>query len=307
MGSMGIRQVISTLSNGNDELGMKRLAWRYPDDSVTDKSLLTVEANQFCVVKSRGVLLDVYDVGQHEIRSGDKPIMGSFVQAFWGGSSPWQFEVIYLQRSKIRIQNQGVATTKEMAEISYVADYYVHVDNTEDAVKLITHMPLNGHVIEASEIAEYAGPAIEQAINQKIQLLALEDINIDAPSILEACKTELTDFLKAYGITLNDLKVVFFPSDKRIREIVSFRALGLNNEQAVQAWLASVMAEQGIISAPNMFVGSPFQIGYPGFMSMAGGGFSAAGGGSSSPSATNTPTSSTGAEGAGPVTGLFSD
>lgn len=257
----GFRQVISTLDNGKDALGLTTAAYRFPDSSVVDKSLLTVEANQFAVVKSRGVLIDVYDVGQHQIQSGDKPIVGSFIQGFFGGNSPWQFEIIYVQRSKIRIHNEGVTTTKEMAEIAYVADYYVHIDSKDDAIALVTHMPINGDRIEASEIADYAGPAIEQAINQKIQMLKMEEVNVSGPAILEVCKTELAEFLKTYGITLHDLKVVFFPKDKRIREIVSFRALGLSDIDAVRAWLSATMAENGLLSAPNMMVGAPFQIG----------------------------------------------
>lgn len=258
----GIRQVISTLDqNGIDKLGLQALAWRWPDNSVMDNSLLTVEANQFAVVKSRGVLLDVFDTGQHTIKSGDKPLLGSFVQGFFGGNSPWQFEIIYIQRSKILVRNKGVATTKEMAEVSYIADYYVHVDNKDSALELVTHMPMDGETILAEEVASYAGPAIEQAINQKIQLLSLEDVNLQGPAILEACKDELAAFLKVYGITLNDLKVVFFPSDARIREIVSFRALGLSNKEAIQAWLAAILATKGVISAPNMMAGVPFSMG----------------------------------------------
>lgn len=258
----GIRQVISTLDgSGKDHLGLNALAWRWPDNSVMDNSLLTVEANQLAVVKSRGVLLDVYDTGQHTIKSGDKPLLGSVVQGFFGGNSPWQFEIIYTQRSKMRVQNKGIATTKEMAEISYVADYYVHVDTKEDALALVTHMPMDGGVISSEEVASYAGPAIEQALNQRIQLLQLEDVNLQGPAILESCRDELDKFLKVYGITLNDLKVVFFPSDQRIREIVSFRALGLSNQEAIQAWLASKLADKGVISAPNMLAGLPFNIG----------------------------------------------
>lgn len=258
----GVRQVISTLDqSGGDKLGLRALAWRWPDNSVMDNSLLTVEANQFAVVKSRGVLLDVFDTGQHTIKSGDKPLLGSVVQGFFGGNSPWQFEIIYVQRSKILVHNKGVATTKEMAEVSYIADYYVHVDDKDSALELVTHMPMDGETISADEVASYAGPAIEQAINQKIQLLSLEDVNLQGPAILEACKDELASFLKVYGITLNDLKVVFFPSDARIREIVSFRALGLSNKEAIQAWLAAILAAKGVISAPNMMAGVPFNMG----------------------------------------------
>src|ERR1035437_1113217 len=36
---------------------------------------------------------------------------------------------------------QGLALSRELAELIYDVDYYVHIDTKEDAVKLVTHMP----------------------------------------------------------------------------------------------------------------------------------------------------------------------
>jgi hypothetical protein len=71
----------------------------------------------------------------------------------------------------------------------------------------------------------------------------------------------LTDFLKVYGIMLNDLKVLILPKDDRMRELLSLQALGLTPIEAVRYYLALKMAEKGLVSAPNAAVGAPFQIG----------------------------------------------
>jgi hypothetical protein len=61
----GIRGVISTLgSDGREVMGPGILLWHYPDNSIVNNSLLTVESNHFCVLKSRGAILSVYDTGQ---------------------------------------------------------------------------------------------------------------------------------------------------------------------------------------------------------------------------------------------------
>ena len=106
-----------------------------------------------------------------------RPLVGSIVQGFFGGNSPWVYEVIYVNRAKLLVSNRGIATSAEMAEMAYQVDYYIHVDTREAALDLITHLPFNGHVIDTREIADYAGPAIEQAINQVIQVTKLEHIN----------------------------------------------------------------------------------------------------------------------------------
>src|SRR5580704_16685012 len=123
------RQVItSLLSDGTDMLGTKALAVKIVDESIVSGSLLTVESNHFCVLKSRGAVLNVYETGQYSLTTPDKPIVGSIVQGFFGGNSPWVYEVIYVNRAKLLVSNRGVATSAEIAEMPYQVDYYVHVD-----------------------------------------------------------------------------------------------------------------------------------------------------------------------------------
>ena len=258
------RQVITSLQrDGTDALGTRTLAIKLADESIVSGSLLTVESNHFGILKSRGAVLNVYETGQYALETPDKPLIGSIAQGFFGGSSPWVYEVIYINRSKLLVRNQGVATSAEMAEMAYVCDYYIHVDSREGALDLITHMPFNGAVIDTKEVADYAGPAIEQAINQIVQVTKMENINEHIGGIREAVKTHLTDFLKVYGIVLNDLKVLIMPRDERMRELISLQAIGLSPIEAVRYYLALRMAEKGLVSAPNAAAGQPFSIGGP--------------------------------------------
>lgn len=256
------RQVITSLQrDGTDMLGTKALAVKIVDESIVSGSLLTVESNHFCVLKSRGAVLNVYDTGQYALTTPDKPLLGSIAQGFFGGSSPWVFEVIYINRSKLLVRNTGIATSAEMAEMAYQVDYYIHVDSKQAALDLITHLPFNGNFIDTREVADYAGPAIEQAINQVVQVTKMEDINEHINDIRELVKNHLTDFLKIYGIMLNDLKVLILPKDDRMRELISLQALGLTPVEAVRYYLPLRMAEKGLVSAPNAAAGMPFNIG----------------------------------------------
>jgi membrane protease subunit (stomatin/prohibitin family) len=256
------RQVITSLQrDGTDMLGTKTLAVKIIDESIVSGSLLTVESNHFCVLKSRGAVLNVYETGQYALTTPDKPIMGSIAQGFFGGASPWVYEVIYINRSKLLVRSQGVATSAEMAEMAYQVDYYIHVDTKEAALDLITHMPFNGYQIDVSEVADYAGPAIEQAINQIVQVTKMENINEHINEIRESVKSHRTDFLRVYGIMLNDLKVLILPKDERMRELISLQAIGLTPMEAVRYYLALRMADKGLVSAPNAAAGVPFHIG----------------------------------------------
>ncbi len=259
---MAIRNVISTLSHdGTEVMGPGVLMYHYPGNDIMNGSLLTVESNHFCVLKSRGAILSVYETGQYQVQTPQRPILGSMQQAFYGGQSPWQYEALFVSRAKSVVKAQGIALSRELAELVYDVDYYVHVDTADDAVKLVTHMPYTGHALTAEALNAYAGPVVEQSVNQLVQVTPLEQINEKIHEITELVRGHLQDFLAIYGIMLNDVKVLIRPRDERMRELISLRAFGLSELDAVRYYVAMKMAEHGLISAPNMAVGEPFNIG----------------------------------------------
>lgn len=257
----GVRGVISTLTpEGEEIMGPEILMWHFPDNSIMNGSLLTVESNHFCVLKSRGAILNVYETGQYPVQTPDRPIIGSIQQAFYGGQSPWQFEAIYINRAKLVIKTTGMALSREMAEMVYSVDYYIHVETREHAVRLVQHMPYRGHSLTIHEVNTYAAPVIEQAVNQLVQITPLESVNEKIHDLSQIVNQHLQQFLTTYGITLDTIKVLVFPRDERMKALISLKAFGLSELDAVRHYTAMLMAEHGIISAPNMAIGHPFSI-----------------------------------------------
>jgi membrane protease subunit (stomatin/prohibitin family) len=259
---MALRSVVSTLNaDGTEVMGPGILMYHYPGNDIQNGSLLTVESNHFCVLKSRGAVLDVYETGQYPVQTPQRPLLGSIQQSFYGGQSPWQYEALFVSRAKSVAKAQGVALSRELAELVYDVDYYIHVDTKEDAVKLVTHMPYQGHVLTTEALNQYAGPVVEQAINQLVQVTPLEEVNERIHDITELVRGHLQDFLTIYGVTLNDVKVLMRPRDERMRELISLRAFGLSELDAVRYYVALKMAEAGLVTAPNMAVGEPYNVG----------------------------------------------
>jgi hypothetical protein len=120
-------------------------------------------------------------------------------------------------------------------------------------------------VLTTEALNVYAGPVVEQSINQLVQVTPLEQVNERIHEITELVRGHLQDFLHTYGVTLNDVKVLMRPRDERMRELISLRAFGLSELDAVRYYVALKMAERGLVSAPNMAVGEPFNIGLTGF------------------------------------------
>jgi membrane protease subunit (stomatin/prohibitin family) len=262
---MAIKNVISTLNqDGTEVMGPGVLMYHYPANDIMNGSLLTVENNHFAVLKSRGAILNVYETGQYPVETPQRVLLGNIQQQFYGGQSPWQYEVLFVSRAKSVAKAQGVALSRELAELVYDVDYYVHVDTAQDAVRLVTHMPYSGHMLTTEAINAYAGPVVEQSVNQLVQVTPLEQVNERIHEITELVRGHLQDFLAVYGIMLNDVKVLIRPKDERMRELISLRAFGLSEIDAVRYYVAMKMAEHGLVSAPNMAVGAPFNIGYTG-------------------------------------------
>jgi membrane protease subunit (stomatin/prohibitin family) len=258
----GVRNVISTLDpSGQEVMGPEVVLYHYPSNDIVNGSLLTVESNHFCVLKSRGAILNVYETGQYPVDTPQSVLFGSIQQAFYGGQSPWQYEALYINRAKLVVSTQGAALSAEMAEMTYDVDYYIHVDSKEDAVKLVQHMPYRGHVLTTKDVNAYSGPVVEQAINQLIQVTPLEKVNEKIHELSELVSAHLQEFLSIYGITLNSVKVLVRPSDERMKQLIALKAFGLSELDAVRYYTAIIMAERGLSSAPNMAVGAPFNIG----------------------------------------------
>lgn len=257
----GMRNVISTLTpDGEEIMGPDILMWHYPENSIMNGSLLTVESNHFCVLKSRGAILNVYETGQYPVQTTDHPLVGSIQQAFYGGQSPWQFEAIYINRAKLVLKTSGMALSREMAEMVYSVDYYIHVETRENAVRLVQHMPYRGHALEIRHVNDYAGPVIEQAVNQLVQITPLEAVNEKIHDLSQVVFQHLQQFLAIYGISLDTVKVLVFPRDERMKALIALKAFGLSELDAVRYYTAMLMAERGVVSAPNMAIGLPFNI-----------------------------------------------
>jgi membrane protease subunit (stomatin/prohibitin family) len=257
----GMRHVISTLTeNGEEVMGPEVLLWHYPENNIINGSLLTVESNHFCVLKSRGAILQIYETGQYPVQTPDHPLFGSMQQAFYGGQSPWQYEALYINRAKLILKTGGMALSREMAEMAYSVDYYIHVETREAAVRLVQHMPYRGHALTTQEVNSYVSPVIEQAVNQLVQVTPLESVNEKIHDLSQIVFQHLQEFLSIYGITLNTVKVLVFPRDERMKALISLKAFGLSEIEAVRYYTAMLMAERGVVSAPNMAIGQPFNI-----------------------------------------------
>lgn len=256
------RTVISTMgSDGTETIGPKVLLWHVPDNDIGNGSLLTVEPNHFAVLKSRGAVINVYETGQYPVQTTDRFLVGGVQQAFFSGQSPWQYEVLYINRSKLVVRAEGSAISREMVQVKYAVSYYFHVESPQHCLQLIQHMPISGHWITSDEVATYAWPVIEQELNHFIQITPVNQLNEKIGDITQLVGQQVQAVLAIYGITLDDVRVITDPVLTWTTDRIGAMQLGLSLEQAYRFRLADTMAEHGIVSAPNAAIGAPYHVG----------------------------------------------
>lgn len=237
--SLGV--ISSLLPDGKEAMGPEVLLWRYPRNDIESGWLLQVDDNQFCVLKSRGAIIYIYETGQYPVAIPVKPLTGNFQRALFEGSTPWQFEALYVNRSKLQAKATGLALSQEMTEMSYDVDYFFHVKSQQDALKLETNMSLRGDRLTAGDVNTLAGPVVEQAVNQITQVTPLETVNSKVHDMTMLLFQHLQQFLASYGITLDTVKVLVYPRDERLRSLLALKTFGIDELEAVRYYTAMLL------------------------------------------------------------------
>jgi hypothetical protein len=212
-----IPNVIST-TNGGETLGLETLLWCYYENNIVNGSLLTVESNQFCVLKLYGQVISVYEAGLYVLQDLHSSLFDSIQLAFSGEPIPWEYEILCINRAKLVGRASGVVLSSEMTEINYQVDYTIHVATSENAIQLVKHMPCSGHTLSIQEVSTYIGPIIEEAVNQLARSTSLGPVGSGGQMIQDISQLvhqHLKQSLSSYGITLDVVEV------QRVRPVAS--------------------------------------------------------------------------------------
>jgi EmrB/QacA subfamily drug resistance transporter len=234
--------VISTLTaNGKEIMGPEILVWRYPEDNIVNGSLLTVKSNHFCVLKFHDTIQNVYGTGQHIVQTPAHPPFETLQLTFSGEPMPLHHEVLYINRTKVVGKISGVTLSCEMVEIDYRVDYAIHVATYADAIQLVQHMPHRSHTLTIEEINAYAGPIVEQAVNQLLQATPFGQVDKRRQDLSQLVHQHLQEFLSSYGIPLGVVNVLVWPRDELMKVLVSLKAFGLSERDAVHYYTTMQM------------------------------------------------------------------
>jgi RND superfamily putative drug exporter len=220
---------------GKEIMGPDILLWCYPEKHIVDGSMLIVKSNQFCILKGRDTILNVYEAGQHKIQTPDDPLSDSTQLTFNGEPIPLEYEVIYINRAQLAVQASGVALSREKTRVDYSVDYAIHIATREDAIRLVQSMPSllgQDQSLHIRDVNAYIRPGIERILNQLAQVTPLghggSNQEQQMQDLSQLMHERLQPFLSTYGITVDTVKVRVASRDQDMKAALSLKDLGLS-------------------------------------------------------------------------------
>lgn len=143
------------------------IARRFPEVSLRYGSQLTVLENQWGVFFKEGRALDVFDPGRHTITSKNIPILIDIVQRLGIIGDIFECEVIFVNKSQIRVNFGGKAYSAPSGQIQYQAEikFYGYMLLKVIEPKLfVTEFFGNRQASDAEDISSYLRGFVQERI-----------------------------------------------------------------------------------------------------------------------------------------------
>ena len=233
--------VISTReTNGEEIMGPDMLLWCYPEKHIESGSLLIVRGNQFCVLKERDTILNVYEAGQHRVQTLDDPVFSSGQLTFDDEPITPEHRALYINRTPLRSKVSGVVLSREKTEVDYSVDYALHIASREDAVRFVQSLPSpleQDQGLHIKDINAHVGPIVERVLNQLVQTSPLGHAGPDQEQhmqdLSQLVQERLQLFLSTYGLTVDEAKVHVTSRREYVRRPLSLRDFASSKLDAV--------------------------------------------------------------------------
>jgi membrane protease subunit (stomatin/prohibitin family) len=140
------------------DAGDDELARRFPEVSLRFGSQLTVMENQWGVFFREGKALDVFEPGRHTITSKNIPILIDLVQGIGLIGDIFECEVVFVNKSHVRVNFGGRAYSAPSGEIQYQAEigfFGYMIVKVDDPKSFVTELFGNRQASDAEDVSRF--------------------------------------------------------------------------------------------------------------------------------------------------------
>lgn len=200
-------------------------AQKFPNDALSTFSQLIVNESQEAVLYRGGQALDVFGPGRHTLETGNIPLLSKLINLPFGGQSPFQAEVWFVNKVSVLDIKWGTATPIQLQDPKYNVfiplrthgQFGVRIDDSRKfLVKLVGTMPMFDRTFLTNYMKGIYLTKVKDAlskylVNKRVSILEI-NAYIDELS-LAVCDTVRPGFAE-FGIGLQN----FFVSDISVPE-----------------------------------------------------------------------------------------
>jgi len=147
--------------------GEDDIAKRFPEVSLRYGSQLTVMENQWGVFFKDGKALDVFEPGRHTITSKNIPILIDIVQALGIIGDIFECEVVFLNKSQMRVNFGGKAYSAPSGQVQYQAEisfYGYMIIKIDDPRIFVTEFFGNRQASDTEDVSRFLRGFVNERI-----------------------------------------------------------------------------------------------------------------------------------------------
>jgi membrane protease subunit (stomatin/prohibitin family) len=197
--------------DGSDEI----YAWRYPSDNLRLGTQLVVKTSQYAFFVKGGQILDEFKEGTYTLSTGNIPLLHKIINIPFGGDSPFQAEVWFVNMITKLDNKWGTPTPIQLEDPKYnvvvpVRAFGQFGMSISDPKLFLQTLVGNMREFSTEKIVEYfKGKIISEttsAISKKIVLEGVSVLQIHAilDDLSDYCKEKIKQEFLNYGIEIEN-------------------------------------------------------------------------------------------------------
>ena len=196
---------------GND----KEFVWKFPSEDLRLGTQLVVKTSQTAFFVKGGKILDQFEPGTTTLKSGNIPLLNKIVNIPFGGDSPFQAEVWFVNLISKLDNKWGTPTPIQLEDPKYnvivpVRAFGQFGMSIENPRKFLETLVGNMKVFSTEKVVEYFKgkiiSTITSAIGKKIVLegVSVLQIHVLLDDLSEYCREKIREEFSNYGVKIEN-------------------------------------------------------------------------------------------------------
>lgn len=192
---------------------LDQFVWKFPSENLRLGTQLVVKPGQWAIFVKGGQILDVFEDGTTTLRTGNLPLLTKLISLPFGGDTPFQAEVWFVNKVSKLNNRFGTPTPLQLEDPKYglivaVRAFGLFGFRVKDPKFFLTTLVGTARVFGADKIAEYFRGRLLSCVSSNIAgALAQKNISVvqiamHLETLSEYCREKIAAEYEKYGLEL---------------------------------------------------------------------------------------------------------